>query len=74
MVPVLVPAVALVEVYGREAGAVPQEFSVAYPVYANGFSLADVLSIHHAEAVVLPEAEEIHRPGVDIGKVHNEFR
>ena len=74
LVPVLVAAVALVETDGAggEAAAVVDcEFHV---VNAYHFPLALRLVVDDAEAVSFLQAEEIHRPGIDVCQLYDKQR
>ena len=73
-IPVGISSVSLVKIDCGKAGAVPQEFGIGHPLNAHGFTLADIFRVQKPEAVSLLKAEEVHGPGVDVGKVRNKFR
>ncbi len=74
LVPIEVPAVALVKHDGREilpAGGID---GIIQGIYIDHLAFADGLAIENAETVIFLQAEEIHRPGIDLGQLGNQIR
>ena len=74
LAPVFVAAVALVEADGAGPEAAAVVDCELYTVYLHDLPVTYRLVVNDPEPVVLLQTEEIHSPGINVGKVDNQQR